>query len=112
MDDYISREETIKAFCEKCRGYYDGHCIHRGECDVDVIQNAPSAKVNTYCAPQWVSVKDKLPEPLTDVLVYQQTPRGNCDIGISWRKGNGEWMYKNICETLYWMPLPEPPKEN
>lgn len=30
MDEYISREETAKAFCEKCRGYYDGHCIHNG----------------------------------------------------------------------------------
>lgn len=45
MDEYISREETVKAFCEKCKGYYDGHCIHRGECDIDVIKNAPAADV-------------------------------------------------------------------
>lgn len=29
MDEYISREATVKAFCEKCKGYYDGHCVHR-----------------------------------------------------------------------------------
>lgn len=43
MDEYISREATVRAFCEKCRGYYDGSCIHRGECDVDVIQTTPIA---------------------------------------------------------------------
>ena len=43
MDEYISREATVKAYCEKCQGYYDGHCIHRGECDVDVIVTAPVA---------------------------------------------------------------------
>lgn len=45
MDEYISREATAKAFCEKCKGYYDGHCVHRGECDIDVIKNAPAADV-------------------------------------------------------------------
>ena len=45
MDEYISREATAKTFCEKCKGYYDGHCVQRGECDVDVIQTAPAADV-------------------------------------------------------------------
>lgn len=51
MDEYISREATVKAFCEKCKGYYDGHCVHRGECDIDVIQTAPAADVQEkrYC---------------------------------------------------------------
>lgn len=53
MDEYISREETVKAFCEKCRGYYDGHCIHRGECDVDVIQTAPAADVQPVKRGRW-----------------------------------------------------------
>ena len=51
MAEYIEREATRKLFCEKCKGYYDGHCIHRGECDVDVIQTAPAADVQEkkYC---------------------------------------------------------------
>jgi hypothetical protein len=56
MDDYISREETAKTFCEKCRGYYDGHCIHRGECDVDVIQTAPAADVQPVKHGRWIKV--------------------------------------------------------
>ena len=53
MNIYISREETVKAFCEKCKGYYDGHCIHRGECDVDVIQTAPAADVQPVKHGRW-----------------------------------------------------------
>jgi len=53
MDEYISREETVKAFCEKCKGYYDGHCIHRGECDIDVIKNAPAADVQPVKHGKW-----------------------------------------------------------
>lgn len=53
-DEYISREATAKAFCEKCNGYYDGHCIHRGECDIDVIQTAPAADVQPVKHGRWI----------------------------------------------------------
>ena len=55
MNEYISREETVKAFCEKCKGYYDGHCIHRGECDVDVIKTAPAADVQPVKHGRWIN---------------------------------------------------------
>lgn len=54
MGDYISREATVKAFCEKCRGYYDGHCIHKGKCDIDVIQTAPAADVQPVKHGRWI----------------------------------------------------------
>ena len=53
MNEYISREETVKAFCEKCKGYYDGHCIHRVECDIDVIKTAPAADVQPVKHGRW-----------------------------------------------------------
>lgn len=58
MAEYISREETVKAFCEKCKGYYDGHCIHRGECDIDVIKNAPDADVQPVKHGRWITWDD------------------------------------------------------
>jgi len=53
MGEYISREATAKAFCEKCKGYYDGHCVHRGECDIDVIKTAPAADVQPVKHGTW-----------------------------------------------------------
>ena len=106
MDDYISREETVKAFCEKCRGYYDGHCVHRGECDVDVIQNAPS------CVPQWISVKDRLPEGCETVLICNANKKFVASgyyspVEKRWNQIGNRFLLFTI---THWMPLPEPPK--
>ena len=76
MDEYISREETAKAFCEKCRGYYDGHCIHRGECDVDVIQTAPAADVQLVKHGRWIRKHNSFPQR------YFCTECGGGDVGI------------------------------
>lgn len=68
---------------------------------------------------QWISVKDRLPEPEKDVLVWYRYTWG---AGFtSYRFGISKW-YSNIkrwyegClpkgfEVLYWQPLPEPPKD-
>ena len=53
MDEYISREKTVKAFCEKCKSYNGGHCIHRGECGIDVIQTVPAADVQPVKHSYW-----------------------------------------------------------
>lgn len=45
MAEYIEREATIELYCQKCKGYYDGRCVYRGVCDVNVIQIAPVADV-------------------------------------------------------------------
>lgn len=61
---------------------------------------------------EWISVNDRLPDPLEDVLVIDS----NGNIFISWVKefGNGRFAYENrgdITHITHWMPLPEPPKE-
>lgn len=60
MAEYIEREATIELYCQKCKGYYDGHCIHRGECDVDVIQTAPAADVKPVKRGRWINDGDCL----------------------------------------------------
>ena len=74
---------------------------------------------------QWISVKDRLPEP--DIAVFGLQ---NGRIGIYSRYDDGEFWYWSIAESLYlydihdldfvsddeyevthWMPLPEPPKD-
>ena len=68
---------------------------------------------------QWISVKDRLPEPEKDVLVWYRYTWG---AGFtSYRFGISKW-YSNIkrwhegclpkdLEVLYWQPLSEPPQD-
>ena len=56
---------------------------------------------------KWINAKDKLPEPLVYVLVY--TDRG--DMEVTWRqKSDGNWVYHNLYEVLYWTELPDKPE--
>lgn len=53
--------------------------------------------------PEWISVEDRLPEPLTSVLAYDYK---NKRVGLFCFK-NPENM---VSFYSHWMPLPEPPK--
>ena len=62
---------------------------------------------------EWISVKDRLPEDNTNVLVY----RGSLIsvytyIGHNeWEDDYGYWSRTDDDGITHWMPLPEPPKE-
>ena len=69
--------------------------------------------------PQWISVKDRLPESEKEVLVWYRYIWGDGStsygFGISWWYSNAkQWrdgcLLKGV-EVLYWQPLPEPPKD-
>lgn len=54
----------------------------------------------------WISVEDRLPEPNENVLYYEYG--SEIDVMPS------EWIREQYYEgyyKIYWMPLPEPPKE-
>ena len=70
--------------------------------------------------PQWISVKDRLPEKKSDVLMLFEF--GNMAVGY-WHDGDEDctfWCaytddgFYTDCdsEPTHWMPLPEPPKED
>ena len=56
---------------------------------------------------EWISVKDRLPEDDTWVLVYIKG-RFSGTMESDWFK-NGDFVYFGGVAT-HWMPLPEPPK--
>ena len=58
-------------------------------------------------APQWISVKDRLPEDASDVLIaWADGVSEACFCDETWcREG------RRLLWVTHWMPLPEPPKE-
>lgn len=55
----------------------------------------------------WISVKDKLPQNLDDVLIHYAD--GCIEVGC--RYSDGWPMERSLGPVTHWMPLPEPPKE-
>lgn len=70
--------------------------------------------------PQWVSVKDRLPDDGDTVLVIGRKvgemrfdiPRISEYSGGEWWADSGDYLicYSGV-EITHWMPMPEPPKE-
>lgn len=58
---------------------------------------------------EWISVKDRLPEPKTDILAYHSSGSIKQEIALF---GDKPFLYEGLYGPVtHWMPLPEPPKE-
>jgi len=56
----------------------------------------------------WISVKDRLPQRNEQGLVCDDGGK----IAVAWHLGHNKWISPMLLgEIVYWMPLPEPPKE-
>lgn len=68
---------------------------------------------NDVIVPQWISVKDRLPNEDTRVLVYLNIKKLDANTYTYFdtdRLLNGKWVRWNSYVT-HWMLLPEPPKD-
>lgn len=91
--------------CECC-SHYIRDKWRKGWCGL--IADAPTVG-------GWISVKDRLPEKSGTYLCYQPKAAYICALNtVRWSTQRG-WMGKEVGSRIegieYWMPLPEPPKE-
>lgn len=65
----------------------------------EIIDKQPTIEAEPV-KQEWISVEDRLPKKDEEVLVY-------------WDDGFeiGRYVGGEVGENIYWMPLPEPPKE-
>ncbi len=59
-------------------------------------------------APEWISVKERLPEKDGDYLAYFSCLDG---MGVCHYDRLNRWTTTVHAKVLYWMPLPNPPEE-
>ena len=80
-------------------------------------QLAAALSENTKLAeqvPHWISVKDKLPESHKNSLVIYERKDGLQRFGVGFMDSSKNWYIANgkKSNVLYWMPFPQPPKED
>ena len=132
MAEYISREAVEQVLCGMANGLSVGETEALKTKDVKALYKIKGAKeilnaidndlsfipaADVQPVDRWISVDDKLPDTVDDCLVWY-----SCDtafgksksVGISFCSRN-DWYTKHLngdnIVVLYWMPLPEPPKD-
>lgn len=106
MDELIKISDVIKI----CKSLYAGYgatafFVPIPVVDFENLLRTSAVDVDKY-VPQWIAVKDRLPNEIGKVLVIDN---GKVDIN-SWAGKYEGWYYANKNIT-HWMPLPELPKE-
>lgn len=124
MDEYINKHEPIeeikRIYCTSCNSYNGAMCrACEHQDDIDIIEDTKAADVQPV--DRWISVEDRLPDKFEYVLCYCKTTTGEGNEFMFGAYHNDTWWLKT-CRTyatleqpqmrvLYWMPLPEPPKD-
>lgn len=129
MAQYINREKLLKrmeGYCKAncgCKPYEDALCPSCGLGDAIYMveeqrivnsrnmrgrKDATVALSKMEKTTRWIPVTERLPEDGQWVLVWESGRFAYVD-----KMHNGKWMIadSNYAEIYYWMPLPEPPKE-
>ena len=89
-------------FCVYCND------MHKGNCAVGKGKNHPA-----LTQPQWISVKERLPEEGDDlsIMLVWRNIEHDYDT-VRWRYQQGwDCVIQDKSTITHWMPLPEPPKE-
>lgn len=111
-----NREKLIKLLLKAGVGH---DRLRAGHIADFLIENGVTFATDTNVGSKWIPVTERLPERKQDVLMCFDT--GNMAVGwwydrdeviTFWSAYSDDGWYTDCdCEPLYWMPLPEAPKE-
>ena len=118
MAEYITKDQVIDWF--RCYGHMDKPIPYDVlVTDIKAMDPVDAANLQqtdncAAIAQQWIPVTERLPEPGERVLA---TDGGF--VGELYVNSRGQWQRYNVndcsllmaLDILWWMPLPEPPKE-
>ena len=111
MDDLISRQAVLDLFKE----YQPNLAVKVYEFGERLKALKPAPTIEVEPDKGWISVKDRLPEPRTWVMVYIKNSPSINNIKTVFYHGFGDNFgkdkgYCGVGTITHWMPLPEPPK--
>lgn len=105
-------------YAAKCEAYAEKCAEDEGRHAIDQVVDANKVMNSPEKPDSWISVKDRLPPPQTEVLWWNKAAQ---------QAGVSSWEYMSYCDDTmiewgdagnvsirkftHWQPLPEPPKE-
>lgn len=104
----IACKECTSPDCHGCNMHRLEQMLMSGKLDA-LMDEKRTIKMDADVRPRWISVKERLPEPYTWVLVSAEKHNVAFDAfydGAQWKDA-----VLNVLIVAHWMPLPEPPKE-
>ncbi|MBC8612093.1 DUF551 domain-containing protein [Massilimaliae timonensis] len=97
-------------FDRRCFSEEDENYVRGVDEAIGVVKNAPTINPG-----EWISVKDRLPEPFISVLCYMPGEQPFPTVHEGFVSNNGIWhsnyFNREPGEVTHWMPLPQPPEE-
>lgn len=103
MSDLIDREAAIRKIEPWL--YSKG----RGESEINMLRAVIAELKSLPASPRWVRCEEGLPKDSKPVICWEK--QGFPYVDRYFKKYGWEFANNALAEPIYWMPLPEPPKE-
>ena len=107
------REKLVELIC---RAHHNARCVigYEGSDEEALEEEVRYLISNGVTVQEWISVKDRLPEPFVPVLVHMPGEEPFPTVHEGFISNNGIWQSamfrREPGEVTHWIPIPQPPK--